>query len=238
MFTAKAGTEPPGLDLSALIRQNEQLMPLFSIVVVHYQGTVSRETYLRGVNSILGQTFTDYEALVYHDGPLLDPEAPTPYPFRCTAERHNDWGHSLRDRGIREATGDYILHFNADNLLYPFCLQTLVDVMHEPDRIFDAFGRGMDNPELLIFPIVMHDHVMFMNKFFFVGAGSGARIIMTGNPPGPNAIDAMQLVMRREIWLSEGGWSDKSRDSDATLYSNFARKYGYRGVGVVLGEHF
>src|ERR1043165_2007520 len=110
-------------------------MPLFSIVCVHYQGTVTRDIYLRGVNSILSQTFTDYELLVYHDGPLLDPDAPTPIPIRCTEMRHNDWGHSLRDRGIREAKGDYIVHFNADNVLYPHALELIAAEIRRPWRL-------------------------------------------------------------------------------------------------------
>lgn len=213
-------------------------MPLFSIVVVHYQGTVPREIYARGMDSIFAQTFRDFEVLVYHDGPLLDPDAPSVVPFRCTPTRHNDSGHSLRDQGIRDATGDYILHFNADNLLYPSALEQLEMTMHEPHRVFNVYGQAIDNPALIIFPIVMHDHVQFLNKFNFVGKGSGAKMIMTGNPPGLSHIDCMQLVMRRDLWLAEGGWSDKSRDSDSVLYPRFMKKYGYRTVGAVLGEHF
>ena len=47
-------------------------MPLFSIIVVHYQGTVSREIFARGISSLQNQTFRDFEILCYHDGPLLD----------------------------------------------------------------------------------------------------------------------------------------------------------------------
>lgn len=213
-------------------------MLLFSVIVVHYQGTVPHHIYLRGIQSLMEQTFKDFEILVYHDGPALDPALASPLPIRCTPTRYNDWGHSLRDRGIHEARGEYILHFNADNLLYPQALQTLADAMKEPNRVFDAYGRPADTADLLIFPIVMHDHVIFHNKFMFVGHGSGAKLIMTGNPPEHNLIDCMQLVMKRDIWLAEGGWSDKSRDSDAKLYKKFTRKYGYRGVGAVLGEHF
>src|SRR5687768_14120246 len=98
--------------------------PLFSIVVVHYQGTVPHDIFLRGIESLRSQTFRDHEILVYHDGPLLEPDVATPVPIRPTEKRFNDWGHSLRDIGIREARGEYILHFNADNILYPVALET------------------------------------------------------------------------------------------------------------------
>jgi hypothetical protein len=51
-------------------------------------------------------------------------------------------------------------------------------------------------------------------------------------------IDAMQLVMKRSLWLAEGGWHDKREDGDGRMYEAFAKKYGYRTVGPVLGEHF
>lgn len=216
----------------------DRQMPRFSIIVVHYQGTVSREIYQRGIDSILAQTFKDYELLVYHDGPLLDPDAPTPVPFRCTEKRHDDWGHSLRDRGIREATGDYILHFNADNLIYPNTLQVLDEVSREPNRIFNPQGQALDNAGILIFPIVMHDHAIFLSKFIHLGKNSGAKMIMPGNPPVQNFVDCLQVVVRRDIWLAEGGWSSKARDSDGVLIERLTRKYGYRGVGAVLGEHY
>ena len=212
-------------------------MPLFSIIVVHYQGTISREIYLRGINSILSQTFKDYEVLVYHDGPLLDPAAPTPVPIRCTATRHNDWGHSLRDRGIREATGDYILHFNADNILYPNALELIAAEIRRPSRLLDANRNPLDSDDIIIFPIIMNDHDRVMQGIFRM-PGSGARLIMTGNPPVFGFIDCLQLVMKRSLWLAEGGWHDKREQSDGVMYQCFAEKYGYRGVGAILGEHY
>lgn len=214
-------------------------MPRFSIIVVHYQGTVSREIYLRGINSVLAQTFKDFEVLVYHDGPLVDPAAPTPVSIRCTPTRHNDWGHSLRDLGIREATGDHIVHFNADNLLYPDALETLTEVIRAPHRVFDPrTGNGADNPGVIVFPIIMHDYIRFMDRVGRLPPNSGAKIVMTGDPPVVGNIDCMQLVMSRKLWLAEGGWQDKAMDSDGRMYKRFMYKYGYRSVGKVLGEHF
>jgi hypothetical protein len=212
-------------------------MPLFSIIAVHYQGTISRETYLRGINSILSQTFKDYELLVYHDGPPLDPQAPTPVPIRCTAARHNDWGHSLRDRGIREASGDYILHFNVDNILYPSALEMIAQEIRRPSRVYDTDHNPLDTDNIIIFPIIMNDHDRVMPGVVRI-PGSGARLIMTGNPPFFGAVDCMQLVMKRSLWLAEGGWSDKRQQGDGVMYQSFGEKYGYRGVGAILGEHF
>ena len=35
----------------------------------------------------------------------------------------------------------------------------------------------------------------------------------------------------------EGGWRDKSENSNGVMYEQFCRKYGYRTCGPILGEH-
>jgi hypothetical protein len=59
--------------------------PLFSMIVVHYQGTVPHDIFLRGVASLHAQTFTEYEILRYHDGPLLQPELAMSAGFASTS---------------------------------------------------------------------------------------------------------------------------------------------------------
>jgi hypothetical protein len=214
-------------------------MPLFSLIVVHYQGTISRETFARGVASLQNQTFRDFEILCYHDGPLLDSDAPQPVPIRATPQRFNDWGHSLRDIGIREARGDYLVFFNADNVLYPFALETIAKELRRPNRIFiQHTGHPLDTDNIVIFPILMHDMQRFLSDNVRLPPGSGCYTILTGNPPQMGLIDCMQLVMKRQLWLAEGGWRDKRQAGDAYMYPQFAAKYGYRAVGPVLGEHF
>ena len=213
-------------------------MPLFSVIVIHYQPSNPREVYLRGVNCILSQTFRDFEVLVYHDGPLPDPEAPTPVPIRCTPQRFNDFGHSLRDIGIREASGDYVLLFNADNILYPQALEKIAAEIRRPSRLINAKGNALDTDNIIIFPIIKHDTDRFLQWMQRFPPGSGHKLILTGNPPALGMIDVMQFVMKRKLWLAEGGWYDKSEMSDGNMYPRFAAKYGYRGMSEILGEHF
>jgi hypothetical protein len=213
-------------------------MPKFSIVVVHYQGVNPHHVFLRGINSLLAQTYRDYEILCYHDGPLLEPEVDFPIPVKCTERRFNDWGHSLRDMGIREATGDYILHFNADNVLYPEALQTIADEMQREPYLVRNDGVALDTDDIVIFPIKMWGLVKFRNNTLQLKNRTDFFTILTGSPPIVQYIDCMQLVMKRELWLKEGGWHDKREVGDGLMYQQFAHKYGYRTVGPVLGEHF
>jgi len=212
-------------------------MPLFSIIIVHYQGVNPHEVFMRGYNSIAAQTFRDFEVLCYHDGPLLDTRVPFPLQVNCTPQRCNDWGHSLRDIGIHHSTGDYILHFNADNILYPDALQEIADEIRREPRLLDAAGRVLDTNEIVIFPIKMWTLVKFRHITWQRKGDPEFYLIRTGTPPVVRYIDCMQLVMKRSLWLAEGGWYDKRELGDGHMYQSFANKYGYRTVGPVLGEH-
>jgi hypothetical protein len=185
------------------------------------------------------QTFKDFELLAYHDGPLLDSSTPMPVDFRCTPQCNNDWGHSLRDLGIREARGDYLLFFNSDNILYPNCLEELSKAIDRPPRILEPkTGRVLDTNNILIFALMMRGMVRFGEQVLTIPDHPEYTLILTGNPPRWLNIDAMQLVMRRDLWLAEGGWYDKTQASDGKMYPQFATKYGYRSVDLILGEHW
>jgi hypothetical protein len=210
--------------------------PVFSVIVTHYQGTQSDVALARCMNSLAGQTIDgeSVEVLLYHDGPLLR-ECPEPG-IICMDHRYNDYGHSLRDRGIREAKGQYIVHLNADGFIYPEALATIKAEIQRPPRMILG-GHVLDTNDIIIFPVRMWGQ----SKCRFVSMRSGDEsfyLIFTGHPPFLGNIDCMQLVMKRSLWLAEGGWHDKRAAGDGHMYQEFCRKYGYRLVGPVLGEHF
>jgi hypothetical protein len=224
------------------------LPPMFTIIVAHYQGSIPHEIFCRGIASIEAQTFKDYELLVFHDGPFLDPDPePGGWPFdvMATEQRYDDWGHTLRHTGIAMARGCYIVHFNADNVLYPNALERIAreimrpPVKPEPGPGHEHVTADYDRNEIIIFPIKAFGLRRVFGWFVEQRPRGDTQFceILTGNPPMFHNIDAMQLVMRRDLWLAEGGWYDKSRCSDGIMYPKFCEKYGYRTVDEILGEH-
>ena len=209
---------------SVICQKSTDPAPKFSIIVPHYQGTIRHEKFLRGIGSILDQTFQDFEILCYHDGPLLDPHLDFPIQIFPTLKRYNDWGHSLRDIGIHEAKGEYILHFNPDNLLYPYALEQL--------------SKG--GKDILIFPVIMYGmerngDLVFQHK----NRDDKTKMVLSGNPIVYGNIDCMQFVMKREKWMECGGWFDKRGNSDGFMYPFFAERYEVEFIGdAPLGEHW
>jgi hypothetical protein len=219
--------------------------PRFSVIVPHFDGRISDELLMRGLGSLAQQTWASFEVLLYHDGPVSRPLPDlNPLGFgsrlrlQITGSRSNDWGHSLRHHGIFEARGDYIVHFNPDNLLYPHALAAL-----------DRFGRMpaapapspelAENPDILIFAVLMRGmNFSGRGPIWRNPADASRLLIYTGIPPVPGLIDCMQLVATRAVWQSIGGWYDRSEASDGEIYAKLVRERGARFVPAILGEHW
>ena len=222
--------------------------PKFSIIMVDYDQSVSRAYMQRAIQNLMVQTFNNFEVILLHDGPkeipyeneLSKEQINFIDKIVVTEERFNNWGHTLRDMGIRSAKGEYIIHLNADNVLFPHCLERLAyfsDLELAP--IFDKSGDIKNNSSILIFAIYMRG-VVFCNNAYSrrPGEEDTYSTILSGIPTKYGNIDCMQLVMKREYWLNENGWHDKSRNSDGMMYPGFVAKYGARYIPELLGEHW
>src|SRR5215217_2141977 len=103
----------------------DQMTPKLTIVCASYR----RYEHLPIlIHSIMAQTIQNFRLLILHDGPdermhsLLiryQNEFPDRMRFMFTEKRYNDYGHSLRDLGIKEADGEFILITNDDKYYSP-----------------------------------------------------------------------------------------------------------------------
>ena len=216
--------------------------------MVDYDNSVKRDFMRRAVRCLMMQTLKEFEVILIHDGPKKAPYSEELNPQELnfidkiiiSDTRKNDWGHSHRDHGMRIANGDYIVHLNADNVLYPHALERLaLHADQDLAPIHDHKGVIKNTNNILIFSIYMKG-VVFCNGSYTRRLGEEDRYatIMTGIPTKFRNIDCMQLVMKRECWLAENGWHDKSRNSDGIMYPEFVSKYGARYVPELLGEHW
>ncbi len=240
------------------------MAPKFSVVLVDYEGAASRDEFRRAMQCFADQTCKDFEILVYHDGAkatsyeedLAGVDGLPAVRFFISSERENDWGHSNRDRGIKAAVGEWIVMTNADNVFYPNAIEELKAAVERPYRpMFEvrtgnAFQKLLykkrllkfvekERADILVFPIISKGCAGVSNGIRrFRGTENVHEVVLSGIPVREGNIDAMQFVMRRECWLSEGGWRDKHERSDGRQYEKFARKYGIQAITKVLGEHW
>lgn len=199
-------------------------MPKFTIIATDAENHVPRDRMKQGVRSILNQTFTDYELLIIHDGPRskeFELDLPDNARLMETEQFYGvygleefyagyGWGHHSRDLGIKEAAGEYILHFNIDNILYPHALQTISDKIDKTKA------------EVVIYACT---HEKFDIKYF------------SGIPPVMGKVDLLQCVASKKAWNSIGGWHRYDHSADGFLFEDIIARYGYTHIPEVLGEN-
>jgi hypothetical protein len=214
--------------------------------VPHYDGVITDELFIEGMDSIESQTFRDFEVLIYHDGPLSRPlpdmsKYTFNYTFKETKKRYNDWGHSLRDLGIKEATGEYIVHFNPDNILFPEALQ---DINMYTDYSLGSYFRQIvkERFPIVVCPIILEGTLCLSNQgdvhaSLYRTFEKNHSVILTGSPPIMNNVDCMQVVMLRKLWLEIGGWYDKTEKSDGLIYQEVCKKKHWVNTWKLMGVH-
>lgn len=224
----------------------------YSIIVPHYDGSINDELFIRGMNCLLNQEDQNFEVLIYHDGPISRPIPDLYKKFgdRCkltiTKKRDNDWGHSNRDKGIREATGEWIVHFNPDNIVYPNLLSEISKIIDTSDKypsFYNSDGtKKLPSDAIIIFPIHMIGHYKFGLANMAacrIHEHHHQRFILTGDPCVFSNIDCMQVVMKKDLWLKHGGWYDKRSFGDGVMYQKIvSEENGAKYCDKILGEHW
>lgn len=121
--------------------------PLIEIIAVTYQQPGPLKVL---VQCFLNQTADNWKLVVIHDGPdaafdaLMSGYADRRISHWSTPNRFNDWGHSLRDMGLKKARGDFVLLTNGDNYYVPQFVALVT-------KAIDAA-----NPDLVIFNLLSH----------------------------------------------------------------------------------
>lgn len=168
------------------------------------------------MQSWINQTSTDWSMTIIHDGPSQDfidlmNEESYKHPsikYFCTESRYNDFGHSLREEGLRQATGLYTILTNADNYFIPKTVELL------SAKLTELQNSGTASPDIIIFDMI-HSY-----------ANPGFR----EQPPynyfrvdfKPYCIDVSSAAVKTEL-AKAAGFKDKSRDGDQAYFQDIAR---------------
>lgn len=211
----------------------------YSVIVPHYDQSISDDLFCRGIQCLLDQTFQDFEVLIYHDGPTSRPIPEIWKSFgsrsnlTITKSRENNWGHGNRDKGIKASKGEYIVHFNPDNILYSDALE---EITKESQKTYNLVPT---TNKIIVFPILMRG-MQSNGKLVWrdVYNAKDNYMIFTGYPTYKYNVDAMQLVMSSNLWDKYNGWYDKSKESDGNMYPKFVSDHGARYCSKILGEHW
>jgi glycosyltransferase involved in cell wall biosynthesis len=134
--------------------------PLIEIICVSYKQPGPLKVL---VQSFLNQTADNWRLVVVHDGPDAEfdalmaaykKEGNGRIRYWSTETRFNDWGHTLRDMGIKKARGDYVLLTNGDNYYVPKFIEMVTRGIEEtnPDVVLFDMVHNYQNAGLTISP--------------------------------------------------------------------------------------
>lgn len=163
----RAVTPPPAHDVSASLPTAQpeptDAAPASSVQVVAVEAPAPKVSvvitcynygrYLtESVGSVLAQTFRDYEIIVVDDGSTDEtpsvlesiiathPDAP----IRVIRQPNSGQPAYARNRGIREARGEYILCLDADDMIAPTMLARCVEVLEADPAVAIAYTDRLD----------------------------------------------------------------------------------------------
>ena len=162
------------------------------------------------VQSWVNQTNDNWHLTVIHDGPNLEFEqimesfvgAKTNIDFFNTNSRYNDYGHSLRQIGLNDIKGDYVMLTNADNYFIPKAIEYLNEILSESD------------PDVIIYDMV-HSHIKPGGRNLPADSHfetSYARF----------SLDVSAAIVKKEL-AKKAGFQDKTHDGDATYFEDVRR---------------
>ena len=121
---------------AAVLLMKADSTPTISIIIPSYQH--AREIGLC-LESIFSQTFKDYEAIIVNDGSTDNTlDVLQPFLDRVTLiTQENRGGNAARNRGFREARGEYLLFCDADIVMRPYFLAKMLRALEKnPDASY------------------------------------------------------------------------------------------------------
>ena len=106
--------------------------PVVSVIIPHFnRSDLLSET----VDSLIAQTYTDWEAIIVDDGSDAEHRAALPAIAAdnrirlLNRERSPKGPSTCRNIGLEKACGEYVIFLDSDDLLAPWCLESRVDEM-------------------------------------------------------------------------------------------------------------
>ena len=132
--------------------------PLFSIIVVCYERYYNVQCL---IYSLLCQKFNNFEVILIHDGynekheKIIKPFLSDPrFKYIFTEKRYNDWGMTLRNKGIEMAQGKWIINTNDDNYYTPNFF----------DEVYNAINSNPESNFIYYDCVLSHNNQLNHNK--------------------------------------------------------------------------
>jgi glycosyltransferase involved in cell wall biosynthesis len=193
----------------------------FSIVMPVY----NRQRYVgQAIDSVLAQTFKDYELFAIDDGSTdLSAAVLASYGTRIKLLQQPNQGPEVaRNTAAALAQGEYLVFFDSDDYLFPFALETF-------DTVISSFGT----PTLL-----MGSMARFQDGEEKPPKGPTDRTIRVIKYPDylskTRAVGTMCIVVRKSVFDAVGGFRNSTPQTFICDDNTLLLKVGVRGQCILI----
>ncbi|OFW06402.1 MAG: hypothetical protein A3I61_19815 [Acidobacteria bacterium RIFCSPLOWO2_02_FULL_68_18] len=197
-----------------------QKSPLVSVIIPVYNAA---PFVSRAIESVLHQTFKDYEIIVVDDG-SSDGSRDEILKFadRLTYVHQANRGQAVaRNRAIARSTGQYLAFLDADDLWYPQKLQRCVDML-EADS-----GAAMVCSTYTL--MSLEGRIVIPHVKLPTSGGLYPRILLG------NFLSCQGSLIRRDVFAEVGGFcAETTLYEDWTLFARVTRRYEVQWIDEPL----
>lgn len=195
-----------------------------SITIITPTYNRKHDILIRCIKSVDSQTYQNYKHIIIVDDydfePHISQEMLNTYSsekrtFLKTNTRYNNFGNSLRQKGIELADTDYIVFLDDDNIIFPDYLEKMIHGVGSYDiGICKILHMGPLPPRLCPPPIVLE-----------------------GNPPVLQNIDTLQVIVKSDVMKREGWEVDKGYLADGYTIEKICKNNSFTYINHILGVH-
>ena len=172
------------------------------------------------IDSVTAQTYSDWEMILVNDGSkdgslAICKEFVAKDSRIKTIDKPNGGPSSARNKGIREARGEYVFFLDADDTITPDCIELLYGLAkkHDADYVQGRYfnGNGNDNVNELSIPSVLTERKEIKRLLL-----NHNKIQFTPH----NRLVRRQMIIDQELYFSE-----EIRVREDFLWMTFVAKY-------------
>src|ERR1035437_56395 len=184
--------------------------PTVSVLMTAY----NREDYIaEAIESVMAQTFSDFELIVVDDGSkdctaAIAGNYTADSRVRLFLNETNLSDYPNRNRAAELAQGRYLKYLDADDMMYPHCLEVMVHQMEQFPQ--SGIGFTLAPRKEWLYPVALSPQDAYRLEFL----GSGG----LGNGP-------TFAIYRKEAFHKVGGFPSARFTSDRTLTLTLAREH-------------
>lgn len=215
-------------DLNQSDNKTQQDSPLFSVIVPTYNRP---EMLKKAIQSILDQTFQDFEIIVVNDAGNDVTEIIQSFDegsrLICLAHEQNRGVASARNTGLLNTRGKFIAYLDDDDFYYPDHLKYLAEVLNT-EKYKVAYTNSHE-----VFQTWITDRYVITDKKIAFNSDFDKRELLVGN-----YIPTLSIAHDRAI-VEETGFFDKSLEvhEDWDMWIRFSLKYEFYHINQVTAAY-